>query len=204
MLLCCLGLDTIATVELNGQVVGKADNMHRTWEWDAAPFLKEGENTITVTFDSAVKYALKANERELPLHWDGPGENGQACGVNAGPFQMIRKEACNFGWDWGTHAVTCGIWKNIQHNPKIGITIGGLGLIGSITGFLGLSFQERFALLGGITNGSYRFQLRLFGAEIFIANLVGLGMAREMGAMMTAIIMAGRTGAAYAALLGSE
>lgn len=46
-------------------------------------------------------------------------------------------------------------------------------------------------------------QLRLFGAEIFIANLVGLGMAREMGAMMTAIIMAGRTGAAYAAQLGT-
>lgn len=46
-------------------------------------------------------------------------------------------------------------------------------------------------------------QLRMFGAEIFIANLVGLGMAREMGAMMTAIIMAGRTGAAYAAQLGT-
>lgn len=46
-------------------------------------------------------------------------------------------------------------------------------------------------------------QLRLFGAEIFIANLVGLGMAREMGAMMTAIIMAGRTGAAFAAQIGT-
>ncbi|NOY12791.1 MAG: ABC transporter permease [Deltaproteobacteria bacterium] len=46
-------------------------------------------------------------------------------------------------------------------------------------------------------------QLRLFGAQIFIANLVGLGMAREMGAMMTAIIMAGRTGAAFAAQLGT-
>ena len=46
-------------------------------------------------------------------------------------------------------------------------------------------------------------QLKIFGAEIFIANLVGLGMAREMGAMMTAIIMAGRTGAAYAAQLGT-
>jgi len=46
-------------------------------------------------------------------------------------------------------------------------------------------------------------QLRIFGAEIFIANLVGLGMAREMGPMMTAIIMAGRTGAAYAAQLGT-
>ncbi len=46
-------------------------------------------------------------------------------------------------------------------------------------------------------------QLKMFGAEIFIANLVGLGMAREMGAMMTAVIMAGRTGAAYAAQLGT-
>ena len=46
-------------------------------------------------------------------------------------------------------------------------------------------------------------QLKMFGAQIFIANLVGLGMAREMGAMMTAIIMAGRTGASYAAQLGT-
>jgi phospholipid/cholesterol/gamma-HCH transport system permease protein len=46
-------------------------------------------------------------------------------------------------------------------------------------------------------------QLRLFGAEIFVANLVALGMAREMGAMMTGIIMAGRTGAAFAAQIGT-
>ncbi len=45
-------------------------------------------------------------------------------------------------------------------------------------------------------------QLRQFGAQIYVANLVVLGMAREMGAMMTAIIMAGRTGAAFAAQLG--
>ncbi len=46
-------------------------------------------------------------------------------------------------------------------------------------------------------------QLKLFGAQIYIADLVGLGMAREMGAMMTGVIMAGRTGAAYAAQLGT-
>lgn len=46
-------------------------------------------------------------------------------------------------------------------------------------------------------------QLQLFGAEIYIANLVGLGMTREMGAMMAAIIMSGRTGAAFAAQLGT-
>ena len=46
-------------------------------------------------------------------------------------------------------------------------------------------------------------QLMMFGAQIYVANLVGLAMAREMGAMMTAIIMAGRTGAAFAAQLGT-
>ena len=46
-------------------------------------------------------------------------------------------------------------------------------------------------------------QLEQFGAQIYVANLVGLGMAREMGAMMTAVIMAGRTGAAFAAQLGT-
>lgn len=46
-------------------------------------------------------------------------------------------------------------------------------------------------------------QLKLFGAEIYIASLVAIGMTREMGAMMAAIIMAGRTGAAFAAQLGT-
>lgn len=46
-------------------------------------------------------------------------------------------------------------------------------------------------------------QLSLFGAQIYIANLVSLGMTREMGGLMTAIIMSGRTGAAYAAQLGT-
>jgi phospholipid/cholesterol/gamma-HCH transport system permease protein len=46
-------------------------------------------------------------------------------------------------------------------------------------------------------------QLAQFGAQIYIANLVGLGMTREMGALMTGVIVAGRTGAAFAAQLGT-
>jgi phospholipid/cholesterol/gamma-HCH transport system permease protein len=46
-------------------------------------------------------------------------------------------------------------------------------------------------------------QLQQFGASIYVADLVGIGMLREMGAMMTAIIMSGRTGAAFAAQLGT-
>ncbi len=46
-------------------------------------------------------------------------------------------------------------------------------------------------------------QLKMFGAQIYVADLVGIAMAREMGAMMTGIIMAGRTGAAFSAQLGT-
>jgi phospholipid/cholesterol/gamma-HCH transport system permease protein len=46
-------------------------------------------------------------------------------------------------------------------------------------------------------------QLKQFGAQIYVADLVAIAMIREMGAMMTGIIMAGRTGAAFAAQLGT-
>ena len=46
-------------------------------------------------------------------------------------------------------------------------------------------------------------QLSIFGAEVYVADLVGIAMVREMGAIMTGIIMAGRTGAAFAAQLGT-
>lgn len=46
-------------------------------------------------------------------------------------------------------------------------------------------------------------QLRMFGAEIFVANGVALGMVRAMGPLMTGILMSGRTGAAFAARIGT-
>jgi len=58
-------------------------------------------------------------------------------------------------------------------------------LVGLILGFVGI------------------IQLKMFGAEMYVADLVGIAMVREMGAIMTGIIMAGRTGAAFAAQLGT-
>lgn len=58
-------------------------------------------------------------------------------------------------------------------------------------------------LVGTILAFMGAVQLQQFGAQIYVADLVAIGMVREMGAMMTAVIMAGRTGAAYAAQLGT-
>ncbi len=58
-------------------------------------------------------------------------------------------------------------------------------------------------LVGLIVALQASYQLQKFGASIFIADLVGLSMVREMAPLMTAIVVAGRSGAAYAAELGT-
>ncbi len=58
-------------------------------------------------------------------------------------------------------------------------------------------------LVGAILAFVGAIELRRFGADIYIANLVGLAQVREMAAVMTAIVMSGRTGGAYAAEIAS-
>lgn len=58
-------------------------------------------------------------------------------------------------------------------------------------------------LVGAILAFVGAIQLRAFGAQLFVADLVGVAMARDMGAIMTAILIAGRTGASYAARIGT-
>ena len=58
-------------------------------------------------------------------------------------------------------------------------------------------------LVGLIMAYQAAVQLRQFGADIYVADLVGLSVVREMGPMMAAIILAGRTGAAFAATLAN-
>jgi beta-mannosidase len=102
----CLGLDTLATITINGQEIGRTDNMFRTWEFDVKEALRPGENDIAIHFASAMQYARgRLAERHL-ANW-GVDEHKLAGG------NWLRKEQCNFGWDWGPRLVTCGIWRDI-------------------------------------------------------------------------------------------
>lgn len=58
-------------------------------------------------------------------------------------------------------------------------------------------------LVGVILAYQAAAQLRQFGADLYVADMVGIAMVREMGPLMTAVVLAGRTGAAFAATLGS-
>ncbi|MGP3982534.1 glycoside hydrolase family 2 protein [Streptomyces sp. KR80] len=97
------GLDTVAAVELNGLPVGTAVNMHRTHRFDVRHLLRNGANELTVTFSSALTYAEQV-EQEL----------GWRDHAYPHPFNMIRKMACSFGWDWGPDLQTAGIWRPVR------------------------------------------------------------------------------------------
>ncbi|WP_327190167.1 glycosyl hydrolase 2 galactose-binding domain-containing protein [Streptomyces xinghaiensis] len=97
------GLDTVATIELNGRVLGRTANMHRSYRFDVREALREGANDLVVTFRSALEHA-EAIEQRL----------GRRDHVYPHPFNMVRKMACSFGWDWGPDLQTAGIWKPVR------------------------------------------------------------------------------------------
>lgn len=71
-------------------------------------------------------------------------------------------------------------------------------------GAMALPIVSLISFLVGVTLAyTAAIVLRQFGGDIWIADLIGLSMVREMGAVMTAVVLAGRTGAAYAATLGN-
>jgi len=79
-----------------------------------------------------------------------------------------------------------------------------LSLLLQECGAQALPIVSLISLLVGLILGFVgAIQLRLFGAEIFVADIVAIAMVRVMGAIMTGIIMAGRTGAAFAAQIGT-
>ncbi|HEV2331386.1 MAG TPA: glycoside hydrolase family 2 protein [Verrucomicrobiae bacterium] len=99
ILLRCEGLDTVATIEINGIEVGRADNMFRVWEFNVRNALRAGDNQMRITFGSPLAY-IKQHEDNGPNTW----VRGRA---------WIRKEPCSFDWDWGPDLASCGIWRAI-------------------------------------------------------------------------------------------
>ena len=105
VLLRCEGLDTLATISINGKRVAKTDNMFRTYEFDVKSRLVAGKNEISIHFANAVAYARKRDKANELFEW---GKQHKLGGVG-----HIRKEQCSFGWDWGPHFAAVGIWRAI-------------------------------------------------------------------------------------------
>ncbi len=104
IVLVCDGLDTLATVSLNGQELGRTDNMFRQYRWDVKPLLVPDDNEVRVAFASPVEYVTR-RQAVRPLA-------GVSQAIPGGPH--LRKAPCQFGWDWGPQLPPIGIWKDIR------------------------------------------------------------------------------------------
>ncbi len=104
-------LDTLVTVAVNGTVVLTSDNMFLSHRVDLSGVLVKGRNDITLTFGNvpaeakrrqdAYRYFLPFSANNTPIH------NGN----------LIRKPACDFGWDWNIALATFGVYGDLYLEP---------------------------------------------------------------------------------------
>ena len=93
------GLDTYATVFLNGEEIGRHANMFREASFDVTELVR-GENALAIRFDPPLQHA---GERD-PEQWSStPAER-----------VWMRKAQYGFGWDWGPRLPTIGIWRPVE------------------------------------------------------------------------------------------
>jgi beta-mannosidase len=104
------GLDTFATVYLNGTQVLDADNMFRTWRVEVKKQVRTGDNVLRIVFRSPVMKLLPELEK-LPYHLlsVNTAQSGAERGIPTDPF--TRKAPYHYGWDWGPRFVTEGIHR---------------------------------------------------------------------------------------------
>lgn len=97
------GLDTVATVRLNGTEIAQTRNMHRSYRVDVGALIQGGANSLEVDFASALDHANAVQD-----------QIGFRPSPYPHPYHAIRKMACSFGWDWGPDLQTAGIWKGVR------------------------------------------------------------------------------------------
>ena len=98
------GLDTLATITLNGRPIARTDNMFLGHRFSISEAISPGKNTLEISFASPLKY-IRAHQKPTDFaEWNDP----------VGGSSLLRKEQCSFGWDWGPRFATCGIYRPIR------------------------------------------------------------------------------------------
>ena len=97
------GLDTLATVLINGREIARTENMFTSYRFPVRSHLQKGRNELEIRFASTTPYIAKDKAKDHYAEWNDP----------VGGCSVIRKEQCQLGWDWGSRFVTAGIYKRI-------------------------------------------------------------------------------------------
>lgn len=103
LLLCFDGIDTLADIILNGELIDQTYNMHRVWEIDISELAKVGMNTLSVQFHSPVKY-IREEDKKVYAGGSWAAMEG---------YPHLRKAHCMFGWDWGPRLPDCGFFRDV-------------------------------------------------------------------------------------------
>lgn len=101
------GLDTLATVTLDGKTILESNNMFLARRVDITKALEaDGGHVLEITFDCAMLRAQELYEQDKKHKW---------ASLNGDPARMsLRKAQYHWGWDWGPILMTAGIWRDVR------------------------------------------------------------------------------------------
>ena len=102
--LACDGLDTLATVFLNGKKIATSDNMFVPLRLSVGPLLRAGANELRFHFASTGRALATTRPSHHPKEFND----------SVGRCSVFRKQQCQFGWDWGPRFVTAGVWRDLR------------------------------------------------------------------------------------------
>ncbi len=142
------GLDTFAGVYLNDSLLGRTDNMFRTWTWPVKARLRPGANELRVTFPSAV---AEGDERRKAYGIQLPADSDPS-----GTSPYVRKAAYQFGWDFAPRLVGCGIWQPVELHAWNGATLTAMLLDQELRGD-SLRVRVRAGMKGDAATAGYLF-----------------------------------------------
>jgi beta-mannosidase len=121
------GLDTVATITLNGREIARTENQHRSYRFDVSDILDVGRNRLEVAFAAPV---MEAERRAA--------ETGYRPHLFPRPFNAIRKAAFSYGWDWGPDLAGVGIWKPIRLESWSAVRLAGVRPLATLDGTNGV------------------------------------------------------------------
>lgn len=108
LLLCFDGIDTLADIFLDGELLGSVNNMNRAWEYDITSLVMDGTKDsvyrLKVLLHSPTRFIAEENEK-CPVGASSDAMPG---------FPHLRKAACMFGWDWGCRLPDAGIFREVS------------------------------------------------------------------------------------------
>lgn len=99
------GLDTVASVFVNDRELLRTENMFTELRHSLRPLLIPGRNELRIRFHCVMDYIrTQRQEHQPPVEFNDPVGGGT----------RVRKQACQFGWDWAPRLVSAGIWLPIR------------------------------------------------------------------------------------------